>query len=229
MKTLLLSTLIFLSVFSIHGQTRVIEGKVTTLKDLPVANFEVKAKKSGAAITTDSLGRFSIVTSSKDVLLFKGKVFRNKRVRITDKITDSVHVEVEFIPGPENRKRAIGYGYVSEDNLINSISHLGRADADFCNYSDIFELIRGRFPGVQVRGSGPNAEVIIRGQSSINLSSDALYVLDGVTVNSISHVSPCNVKSIDVIKDGSASIYGSRGANGVVIIETIKGMDSTRE
>lgn len=223
MRSIIITVLILFTGLILNGQNRVIEGKVTTLKDLPVANFEVRAKKSGAAIITDSLGRFSIVTEPKDVLLFKGKVFRNERLRINDKITDSVHVEVEFIPGPENNKRAIGYGYVSEEDLLNSVSHLNQDNVDFCNYSNIYELIRGRFPGVQVRGSGANAEVIIRGQSSINLSSDALYVVDGITVRSIHHITPCNVKSIDVIKDGASSIYGSRGANGVVIIETLKG------
>ena len=217
--------LLFAFVFTLNGQTRVIEGKVITLQDLPVANFEIHAKKSGAAIQTDSLGRFSIATKPKDVLLFKGKVFKNKRVRINDEIKDSLIVQVEFIPTPENEKRAIGYGYVSKDDLLNSVSHMDRRNADFCNYANIYELIRGRFPGVQVKGSGANAQVIIRGQNSLHLSSDALYVVDGVTVSSIFQISPCDVKSIDVIKDGGSSIYGSRGANGVVIIETLKGTD----
>jgi len=56
-----------------------------------------------------------------------------------------------------------------------------------------------------------------------------LYVVDGVTVRSISHIIPCNVKSIDVLKDGASSIYGSRGANGVVIIKTIKGKDTRQK
>ena len=225
MKTLMLNiiALFFIGGFSLNAQTRIIEGQVTTLDSLPVANFEVRAKKSGAAINTDSVGKFSIVTNEKDVLLFKGKVFRNERVRINDKVKDSVFVKVEFIPTEENQKRAIGYGYVSKKDLINSVSHMNSKEVDFCSYSDIFELIRGRFPGVEVRGSSPNAEIVIRGTSSINLSNDALYVVDGITVNSIAHISPCQVASIDVVKDAASSIYGSRGANGVVIIETKKG------
>ncbi len=225
MKTIILNiiALFLIGGFSLNSQNRIVEGQVTTLDNLPVANFEVRAKKSGAAITTDSLGKFSIVTKEKDVLLLKGKVFRNERVRINDKIKDSVFVQVQFIPTPENQQRAIGYGYVSEDNLVNSISHMNSKKDDFCSYSDIYELIRGRLPGVEVRGSSSNAEVVIRGTSSISLSSEALYVVDGVTVQSISHISPCHVESIDVIKDAGSSIYGSRGANGVVIIETKKG------
>ncbi|RCW29191.1 TonB-dependent receptor plug domain-containing protein [Marinilabilia salmonicolor] len=215
--------LVILAGFSTTAQTRIVQGQVTTLDNLPVANFEVHAKKSGAGINTDSLGRFSIVTKEKDVLLFKGKVFRNERVRINEKVKDSLFVQVTFIPTPENKKMAIGYGYVSEEDLINSVSHMNSKDDDFCNYNDIFELIRGRFAGVEIRGRGAGAEVVIRGTNSINLSSCALYVLDGVTVRSISHISPCQVASIDIVKDAGSSIYGSRGANGVVLIETKKG------
>ncbi len=225
MKTFILNiiALIFLGSFSLDAQTRMVEGQVTTLDDLPVANFEVRAKKSGAGILTDSIGKFSIITQKRDVLLFKGKVFRNERVRINDKVNDSVFVKVDFIPTPKNKQLAIGYGYVSENDLINSVSHMDSENVNFCQYNNIFELIRGRFPGVEVRGNAPNAEVVIRGTSSINHSSTALYILDGVTVRSIAHISPCNVASIDVVKDAGSSIYGSRGANGVVIIETKKG------
>ena len=72
-----------------------------------------------------------------------------------------------------------------------------------------------------------NDDIIIRGQNSINLSISALVVLDGVIIDSrtLNSISPIQVKSINVIKDGSAAIYGSRGANGVVIIETSRGND----
>ena len=88
-------------------------------------------------------------------------------------------------------------------------------------YSDIFDLIRGQFPGVSVA----NDEVIIRGASSINMSSEALYVVDGIITNDISWISPGDVKTIDIIKDSQASFYGSRGANGVVVIELRRGGD----
>jgi TonB-dependent SusC/RagA subfamily outer membrane receptor len=211
----------FLFVVSANSQNRVINGKVYTLDSLAVANFEVKAKKSGAGVITDSLGRFSIVTKPKDVLLFKGKVFRNERVRINDNIKDSIYVEVTFIPTSENKKMAVGYGYVTKDRLINAVSQLDGDEVDFCNYSNIFDLIRGRFAGVQIMGP----EILIRGPSSNKLSSSSLLVVDGNVVRSIAHISPCDVADINVIKDSGASIYGSRGANGVVVIETRKGDD----
>ena len=216
-------TILALLIFSIsayaQNQTRVIYGEVTTLNDLPVANFEVRAKKSGASALTDSTGVFRIVTQPRDVLLFKGKVFRNERMRIKEKTADSVSVHVEYIESEKNRERAIGYGYVSREDLLNSVSSFDRQQADFCSYDNIFDLIKGRFAGVQVRGE----EIIIRGISSINLSNAALLVVDGNIVQSISYINPCDVESIDVIKDSAAAIYGSRGSNGVVVIETRRG------
>jgi TonB-dependent SusC/RagA subfamily outer membrane receptor len=94
---------------------------------------------------------------------------------------------------------------------------------DFSQYSNLYEVIRGRFAGVQI----VNGEIIIRGQNSINSSSSALIVVDGVPSNSsvLSSIPPIQVKSINILKDGSSAIYGSRGANGVVLIETKKGGD----
>ena len=87
----------------------------------------------------------------------------------------------------------------------------------------MYELIRGRFAGVQI----VNNEIIIRGINSINSSSAALIVIDGVPVDNsvLNTLPPIQVKSVNILKDGSAAIYGSRGANGVVIIETKKGID----
>lgn len=209
-----------------EGQTKVIRGKVTTLNDLRVANIDVISKNSKSSVKTDSIGEYFIVCGEKDVLTFKGKVFRSKRVKITASTVDSVNVKLYFIASEKNNDIAVGYGYITKDDMTAAVSYMDNHNEDFAQFSNIFELIKGRFPGVQVVGGGSEPEVIIRGLSSIMLSSCALYVVNGQVVNSISSISPSHVKSINVIKDGSASIYGSRGANGVVVIETIKGPDN---
>ena len=95
-------------------------------------------------------------------------------------------------------------------------------DLDFSQYTNIYDLLRGRIAGVTVQSNG---DIIVRGVNSINLSSAALIVIDGIPSDKsmLQSISPTNVKSINVIKDGSSAIYGSRGANGVVVIETKKG------
>lgn len=229
--TLVFKTILFLGSFLFffnlaQGQTKVVQGKVTTLNDLRVGNIDVIAKKSKSMVKTDSVGEYFIVCNENDVLTFKGKVFRIAKVKIKPSTVDSVNVKLFFIPTKKNKEIAVGYGYMTQDQLSTSVSYMDNQSADFTQYSNVFDLIRGRFPGVQVVSGAGGPEVIIRGQSSINSSNCALYVVDGMVVSSISHIVPSHVKSINVIKDGSASIYGSRGANGVVLIETIKGPDA---
>jgi TonB-dependent SusC/RagA subfamily outer membrane receptor len=81
-------------------------------------------------------------------------------------------------------------------------------------HQNIYEMIRGEIPGVQVTGKS----IMIQGPSSINLSTEPLIVVDGVPTASIDDISPQMVKSIEVLKGAAASIYGSRGANGVILI-----------
>ena len=81
-------------------------------------------------------------------------------------------------------------------------------------YRDIYEMIQGKCAGVQVTGRS----ITIRGKNSINLSTEPLFVVDGVAVEDVSHINPREVKNITVLKDSAASIYGVRGANGVILI-----------
>jgi len=112
---------------------------------------------------------------------------------------------------------------VTDCSKLNAVANLNNDDIDFSQYTNMYELIQGRFAGVQVM----NGEIIIRGVNSINSSSAALIVVDGVpSDNSIlATLPPVQVKSIDILKDGSAAIYGARGSNGVVLIETKKAGD----
>jgi len=125
-------------------------------------------------------------------------------------------VNLIFVDSEKNREIAIGYGYVNEKDLQYAVSNLQQENNEYCYYSNVFELIRGRFAGVTV----DNGAVIIRGNNSLLASNDALYVVDGIVVSSIDWIVPCDIQSISIIKDGSAAIYGSRGSNGVVMIET---------
>ena len=200
------------------AQTRVIFGKLTVYDAYPVQNVLVKAKKSKSAVKTDSLGLFSIVCQETDVIRIKPKAFRPVTMRVGPD-TDSLTINLYFLDSRKNRELAVGYGYVKEKDLLYAVSNLEQADADFCIYNDIFELMTGRFAGVTVNSGA----VFIRGISSLTGSNEALYVVDGMIYSSIEWVVPCEIKSINILKDSSAAIYGSRGSNGVVLIETKTG------
>jgi TonB-dependent SusC/RagA subfamily outer membrane receptor len=110
----------------------------------------------------------------------------------------------------------IGYGKVSEKNLLTNVNTIDARNSKYATYKNIYEILKGT-PGVTVRGNS----VQIQGQSSFNSGTEPLYIVDGMAVESIDGISPSIVESISVLKGASASIYGSRGANGVIIITLI--------
>jgi TonB-dependent SusC/RagA subfamily outer membrane receptor len=111
----------------------------------------------------------------------------------------------------------VGYGTVKRKDLTTTVGKIDATNKRFASYHDIYEMIRGELPGVQVRGKS----IMIQGPTSINLSSEPLFVVDGVIVTSVDYIFPQEVKSIEVLKGSAASIYGSRGANGVILINLI--------
>lgn len=99
------------------------------------------------------------------------------------------------------------------DRETNAIGRVDMKNAE--SYSDIYEYLRGRIPGVEIVGTS----IRIRGINTTG-NTDALIILDGMEVSDISDINPMDVKSVEVLKDAASTIYGMRGANGVVIIKT---------
>jgi TonB-dependent SusC/RagA subfamily outer membrane receptor len=204
------------------AQDRVIHGVVTTFDSIPLIDAEIQVRSTKQTVLTDTLGRFSIAVNPKERLKVSASGFFNQKVKLEEK-TRYVAVNLKLKPGDKNREYAIGYGHVSDRDKLNALASLNSNDIDFSQYSNVYELIKGRFAGVQV----VNGEIIIRGINSINSSSAALIIVDGVPVDgsALNSIPPVQIKSVNVIKDGSSAIYGSRGANGVVLIETKRGND----
>ena len=111
----------------------------------------------------------------------------------------------------------IGYGSMKRKDITSSVSSLQVDQKEVTTYSNMYDYLRGRVPGVQVTSDN---KILIRGVNSINLSTDPLIILDGSEIIDLSVINPNDVDSVTVLKDGSASIYGVRGANGVIIITT---------
>jgi TonB-dependent SusC/RagA subfamily outer membrane receptor len=218
------SIFVLLLLISFFGfsQERVVQGRVFTFDSIPLVKANVAVKSTKQVVKTDTLGNFTVSCNLEDVLKVSAKGFHTEKVEIGPKIKLAV-INLKLKPGTKNREIAIGYGHVLDSEKLNAVSNLNNDDVDFSQYSNMYELIQGRFAGVQV----VNGEIIIRGVNSINSSSAALIVLDGSPVDNsiLATLPPIQVKSVNIIKDGSAAIYGARGANGVVLIETKKGLD----
>ena len=117
----------------------------------------------------------------------------------------------------EDSEVNLGYSTVKQKDLTYSVSTVGVKENDATAYRDIYEYLQGRVAGVQVT---PDKRIIIRGVNTINAGGDPLILVDGVETPDISDLNFHDIKSIDVLKDGSAAIYGLRGANGVLLITT---------
>lgn len=121
--------------------------------------------------------------------------------------------------------RDVGYGYQKSSNITGSVSSVNTNGPQKSGYSDIYQYLQGRVSGLMVLKSGAGYTIRIRGMTnSFSGSSEPLIVLNGTPLSSaddIQYIDPSNVKSIEVLKDAaSASIYGVRAANGVILIRT---------
>ena len=117
----------------------------------------------------------------------------------------------------------IGYGVQDKDKATTAVSNLKVKKHDAQTYTDMYAYLRGRVPGVQVTSDN---RIIIRGIGTNSDATDPLILVDGVEMSDLSGINPADVKSVDVIKDGSSAIYGMQGANGVIIIKTVGSGDN---
>ena len=110
-------------------------------------------------------------------------------------------------------------GGTKDSSGVYSKSTIKPEDNEVSGYNDIYDYLRGKVPGLIVEGR----DVYIRGITTMRASTAPMFIVDGVNVQDISNIIPQEVESVEVIKDGSASLYGFRAANGVVKITTLKG------
>ena len=211
----LFSFVLFIS-FQLKAQQREVEGRVTTFEDYALDNVAVTAKKSGAEATTDSTGYYKILCNEKDKLVFEANGFFKERVNLKRvESGDSVNVNLKLRNGDENIQVATGYNHIDKDKLTHAIQTV-KSDNDFSNYDSVLDIIDDKFTGLRMGGIAP------RGRNTFGNDSP-LLVVDGTTVevDYIKNIPTTQVKSINLLKGASASArYGSRGMNGVIVIET---------
>jgi TonB-linked SusC/RagA family outer membrane protein len=230
---------IVLAITQIAAQSRTIKGKVTDSKSSPVANASVVVKGSTTGTTTDANGDFSInVPATAKTLVISSLNFTNQEVAIGTKT--NISVSLTSTTQDLQEVVVVGYGTKKKSDLTGSVATLKPADIESRPFSSVDKALQGKVAGLQsVAASGqPGASqnIIIRGISSISGSSNPLWVIDGIPVNTgdasrlqttanlLSTLNPNDIESISVLKDAaSQSIYGSRAANGVIVVTTKKG------
>lgn len=193
-----------------------------TGEPLPGATINVKGKEISTTSATD--GRFTITANSGDTLVVSSVGHNPQEIRITNQ-TD-LNVSLESSAEDLNQVVVVGYGSQRKKDLTGAVAVVNSGDVKMRQATTLGEALQGLASGVAVRGGGrpgSEARVEIRGLKNLQ-SSNPLYVIDGMITTANRDFNPNDVESIQILKDASAAaIYGSRAANGVIIITTKKG------
>ncbi|MGL2988053.1 SusC/RagA family TonB-linked outer membrane protein [Flavobacterium sp. RSSA_27] len=225
--------LLFLAFVSIMGsgqlyaQGTVVEGTVKDASGLTLPGVNILEKGTTNGVSTDFDGNFKIkVSNPKAVLTFSFIGFKNHTENVNGR--KSIQILMEEEANQLNEVVVIGYGTAKKSDLTGSVATISGGDLKKQSISNVAETLTGRLAGVQVSSAegSPDAEVKIRirGGGSLTQDSSPLIIVDGFPVNSLSDISPSDIENITVLKDASSTaIYGSRGANGVMIITTKSG------
>ena len=224
--------LLFLA-FDLSAQTRTLSGKVTGAGGAPVAGatIHIRGLKKAATVAAGETGTFSISipANSRVTLEVSAIGYEPREIAVDENATDGLNIVLQEISKGLNEVVVIGYGTQRKKDLTGAVGSVQLANTEKTPIVGASQLLEGTVAGVQVTqtNSQPGAAftVRIRGTNSISYSSDPLFVLDGYPGADLSALNPSDIAAIDVLKDASSTaIYGSRGANGVVMITTKRGV-----
>jgi TonB-linked SusC/RagA family outer membrane protein len=217
------STLFFSVV--LQAQDIAITGKVNDEKGMPIPGATILIKGTTTASSSDFDGKFEIKAPSNGVLVisFVGYSTLNVQISGRTQITAQLNPESQNL----NEVVVIGYGTQKKGLLTGASSNFKGEDLASLNTGSAMEALQGIAAGISITKNngapGAGTRVTIRGLGTTG-NSNPLYIVDGVSVGSIDYLNPSDIESIDVLKDAaSAAIYGSRAANGVVLVTTVKG------
>lgn len=231
-RLLLLLALILTGYFSAFAQ-RQVTGRVTDSRDgsaLPGASIKIKGKSTGTS--TDQDGRFSISAASTDVLVISSVGFTEREVRATE---TNLTVVLQFADQPSLKEVVItGYTIQSRREATASIAKVNGDDVKLQPVASFDQLIQGKQPGVLIQSQSgqPGAaasNITIRGKGSVLASTQPLFIVDGIQVTGadFQSINPADIETYNILKDAIAtSQYGSRGANGVIVVTTKRGSNS---
>ncbi len=210
------------------AQGIVVSGVVQDLKNNPLAGVTVTVKGTETSVATNEAGKYSIQVPGKNsVLVFTYVGYASQEESVGSRAT----INPTLILGTSDLDQVIviGYGTQKKRDVTGAISTVSQKTIEEKQPISIFDALQGAAPGVRVMSTsgapGEEADITIRGLSTL---SDAgvrpLYIVDGVPMNNINAINPKDIASVEILKDAaSAAIYGSRSANGVIIITTKRG------
>lgn len=221
--------------FSLHAQNITVKGTVSAA-DGPIIGATVKVKGAQGGVVTDFDGNYTISAQSNATLVFSYVGFETKEVKVGGKRQiDVTLVEDETLL---NEVVVVGYGTMRKSDLTGAVTQVDNKAFEKSVSTSIDQVLQGRAAGVQIQANtgtpGGSSTIRIRGTNSLNASSQPIFVIDGVIIDSdggddgnsnpLAGINPSDILTMDILKDASATaIYGSRASNGVIMITTKRG------
>jgi TonB-linked SusC/RagA family outer membrane protein len=231
---LVLLLISFLMPVSVVGQqVKNIVGTVTDGETgKPVGGISVKVKRTNVIVFTNADGKYGLKANNKDILIFSGTDYETRSLALGTKTV--LNVLMKQKQDDELKLVDIGYGLIRKRESGSAMAQVRMGDLVNIPVESFDQALAGRLTGVQVSSTngqpGTIANIVVRGNNSLLKSSTPLYVIDGTALENpdLGALNPEEIESINVLKDaGATAIYGSRGANGVVLIQTKRGKVAT--
>jgi len=200
-----------------------IRGIITDSTGNPIEGARILIDNKTTDVVTNGKGSYKVRTTP-DAGMISVFTFNNGVDQISIEGRRTINFTLRSIAPIQNKKPGnreqdtevnIGYGSTKQENITGPVNKLDMKSGKNVFYTDIYQMIAGTVSGVQVNGNS----IQIRGLTSITLSNEPLFVVDGIIVDSIDNIDPGEVESIEVLKGAAATIYGSQGAAGVILIQ----------
>jgi TonB-linked SusC/RagA family outer membrane protein len=210
--------------------TNSVRGTVTDEKGEVLAGVSVLIKGTQNGTATNAEGKFLInVSQNNATLIFSSVGYQNREIAVSS--AKDLTVALTRVAGALDEVVVVGYGSVKKPELTSSVGQVSMKDLQKAPVTSFDQALAGRVAGVQVNSTdgqpGALINIIIRGQNSVTQDNSPLYVVDGFPIegNDNNAINPADIESINILKDASATaIYGARGANGVIVITTKRGV-----
>lgn len=215
----------------VMAQTIAITGKVQDASGEPLPGVSVSVTGSQIGTVTDSNGTYLLnIPDAESVLKFSYIGYISQNIKVGNQRI--INVSLEEDTKALDEVVVVGYGVQKKSDVTGALTHVGAKEIEARPVMNAMQALQGKAAGVDITSNerpGELGDVRIRGNRSISASNDPLYVVDGVplmSASAIETINPRDIEAVDVLKDASATaIYGSRGANGVILVTTKKGKE----
>jgi TonB-dependent starch-binding outer membrane protein SusC len=223
----LLVGIFLISQLGAAAQTRTITGNITGDDGSPLPGVTIVLKGTTTGTISDADGNYTLPNVPTDAtIVFSFVGMKTQEVVVGNQTTINVSLQTDAIGLEE--VIAVGYGTMRKSDLTGSVARVSFEDKSLQSNLNILQTLSGASAGINVQqtgGAGEEPDFSIRGKTSLSASDKPLIVLDGIIYNgAVADINVSDVKSVDVLKDASAAaVYGSRSANGVILITTKQG------